>query len=57
VHCHRVKGGVDGGDESGNFVNALLPQNVQAPGAVFSAAPGKQDFLLHFVFCTNKPYH
>ncbi len=40
VHGHPVRFGVEGGDQRGYPNVWLLPQDMQCPDAVFSAAPG-----------------
>ena len=46
VHRDTISGFIDRGQQSGDFVLATLPKDVQRPGAIFAAAPGKQ-YALH----------
>ena len=57
VHGDAVGFTVEGGEQADDFILRLLAQQVESPGAVFAAAPGKEgtghggDFRLAIVDC------
>jgi hypothetical protein len=46
VHGYAIESRIEGGEQAGDFVFAALTQQVQAPAAVFPAAPGQQQLPL-----------
>src|SRR5258707_223795 len=43
MHSHTIRGRIERCHQSDYFEIRGLPEQTQSPGAIFSAAPGKQD--------------
>jgi len=45
MHGDALKMGVDRGEQSNDFLFLSVTEHMQAPGAIFAAAPGKKNLL------------
>ena len=50
MHGDAIEGGVEGGEEAGDFVFGIALEEVQGPGAVFAAAPRDESGDCHVCF-------